>query len=188
MLLALPLLPFAVAPATAAPPALAATAAPAPDEATPEPAAPSRPWTVTVDPLTFAIGYAHVQVERRLDPHLSLYLGPSLRLFDGILPDVNGPYVGLGVEAGLRFFPWADAPSGPWLMWRGVGAALSTTDGTDQHAPGGYTSVLVGGTLIPGGRLVISGGLGLSFFAYTVGGYGVEGFLPAAHTAVGVAL
>lgn len=150
--------------------------------------APPRPdWTVTVDPLTAALGYAHVQVERALGDRASLYVGPSLRLYDGILPDVNGPYVGLGVEAGARWFPWARAPVGPWVMVRGVGAALSTTDGTDLHAPGGYTSALLGGTIISGGRLVLSGGIGVSYFAYTVGGYGPAGVLPAAHTNVGVA-
>jgi hypothetical protein len=158
---------------------LAATAFAAPDPIE---------WTVAVDPLTAALGFAHVQVERVLAERGSLYVGPSLRLYDGILPDVNGPYRGLGVEAGARWFPKAEAPAGPWLMVRGVGARLSTTDGTDQHAPGGYTSVLAGGTIIPGGRLVLSGGLGVSYFAYTVGGFGVAGFIPAAHTTVGIAL
>lgn len=145
-------------------------------------------WTVSVDPLTAALGFAHVQVERTLAERASLYVGPSLRLYDGILPDANGPYRGLGVEAGARWFPKAEAPVGPWLMLRGVGARLSTTDGSQEHALGGYTSVLAGGTIIPGGRLALSGGLGVSYFAYTVGGFGVAGFIPAAHTTIGVAL
>ena len=144
-------------------------------------------WTITVDPLTTALGYAHVQVERRLTDHASLYLGPSLRLFNGVLSDINGPYIGLGLEAGGRWFPWGKAPRGGWLMLRGVGAWLHTTDGTDLSAPGGYTSALVGGTVLLGEHLVLSGGAGLSYFAYTVGGYGPAGLIPALHTNLGVA-
>lgn len=155
--------------------------------------APSAPaaepaWTLTVDPLTAALGFAHLQVERRLQDHASLYLGPSLRLYDGILPDINGPYVGLGLEAGARWFPWGKAPRGGWLMVRGVGAHLHTTDGSKQQALGGYTSALAGGTAIIGERFVLSGGAGLSWFSYEVGGYGPAGFIPAAHTNLGVAL
>ena len=46
-------------------------------------AAPS--WTVQVDPLTTALGYAHVQVERAVAPRWSVYLGPQLRLYDSLL-------------------------------------------------------------------------------------------------------
>lgn len=145
-------------------------------------------WSITVDPLTAAIGYAHVQVERRLAPQASLYVGPSLRLYDGILADVNGPYRGLGVEAGLRWFPWGDSLEGGWLMWRGVGAHLATTSGPRERTLGGYTSALFGGSWILGEHFVLSGGLGLSWFAYEVGGYGPTGLLPAAHSSLGVAL
>ena len=145
-------------------------------------------WTITVDPLTTAIGYAHLQVERRLAEHWSLYLGPSLRLYNGILADINGPYVGLGLEAGGRWFPWGKAPEGGWLMIRGEGAWLRTTDGSDLGAPGGYTSALTGGTWLLGDHLVLSGGAGLSFFAYEVGGFGPTGWIPALHTNLGVAL
>lgn len=144
-------------------------------------------WTITVDPLTTAIGYVHVQVERTLSPQFSLYVGPSLRLFNGILADVNGPYVGIGVEAGVRCFPWSQAPLGPWLMLRGVGAVLATTDGTGHVAPGGYASLLAGGTIRPLGPLVLSGGLGVSYFRYTIDGMGPSGLLPAAHSNVGLA-
>ena len=149
--------------------------------------APAPRWTVAVDPLTVALGFAHVQIERAIGWRYSLYVGPSLRLFDGILPAANGPYIGLGVEAGMRWFPWARAPEGPWVMLRGVGAYLRTTDGTGHERPGVYTSLLVGGTVIVDRWLVLSGGLGVSFFRYAVDGYGVSGFIPAAHTAIGVA-
>ena len=43
-------------------------------------------WTVTVDPLTTAIGFVHLQVEHTIGPRVSVYAGPSLRLFDGVLP------------------------------------------------------------------------------------------------------
>lgn len=88
-------------------------------------------WTVQVDPLTAALGFAHVQVERALTAHVSLYAGPHLRLYDGILDDVNGSYRDLGVEAAVRVFPWGEAPVGPWVQVRGVLAGLATTDGTD---------------------------------------------------------
>jgi hypothetical protein len=139
-------------------------------------------WTVTVDPLTTAIGLLHVQVERDLGPHFSLYLSPSVRVFDGILPNFNGPYVGLGVEAGFRGFFVGRAPEGGWVMVRGVLARLSTED---KANPGGYTSALVGYTGILGPGLVLSGGAGVSYFAYGVQDYGIHGFAPALHTNIG---
>lgn len=139
-------------------------------------------WTITVDPLTTAIGLMHVQVERELGKHFSLYLGPSVRVFDGILPNFNGPYVGLGVEAGIRGFFVGEAPEGGWVMWRGVAARLSTENAV---SPGTYTSALVGYTGILGPGLVLSGGAGVSYFAYTVEAYGIRGFAPALHTNIG---
>lgn len=142
-------------------------------------------WTLSVDPLTTAIGFVHLQTERRLGRRASLYLGPSLRLFDGILPDIHGPYVGLGAEAGLRGFFIGEAPEGGWVMLRGTLARVSTTEGPEAAAVGGYTSGLVGYTAILGPGLVLSGGVGVSWFDYGVLDYGVNGVLPAAHTNVG---
>lgn len=142
-------------------------------------------WTVTVDPLTFAIGFAHVQVERSLGSRVSVYVGPSVRCFDGILEGVNGPYVGAGAEAGVRGFFWGDAPRGGWVMVRGVLASVSTTEPSPASSLGGYTSALVGFTGILGPGLVLSGGLGVSYFDYGVLDYGVHGVAPAAHTNVG---
>ena len=146
-------------------------------------AAPAAPdWTLSIDPLTTAIGLVHLQVEHRLGDHASLYIGPSLRLFDGILPDMNGHYKGLGVEMGLRGFFVGTAPEGGWGMLRGVLARLST-ENTAQW--GGYTSALLGYTAILGPGLVLSGGAGISWFNYGVEGYGVHGFAPALHSNVG---
>jgi hypothetical protein len=144
-------------------------------------------WTVQVDPLTTAIGMVHVQVERTLSSRWSVYAGPHLRLFDGVLPLANGPYRGYGVEAGVRWYPAADAPRGPWLLARGVGARLVTTDDPGLAEPGGYGSLLAGYTGILADWLVLSGGLGGQLFAYDIGGYGPHGFSVAAHSAVGVA-
>lgn len=147
-------------------------------------------WTISVDPLTFAIGFAHVQVERSLGPRASLYVGPSLRLFDGILADTNGPYMGLGIESGVRGFFSGTAPEGGWVMWRGVVARVATTTPPVTATFGAYTSVLAGYTGIfdsnvSNGGLVLSGGVGVSYFDYGVQTYGVHGFAPAAHTNVG---
>ncbi len=142
-------------------------------------------WTVTVDPLTTAIGFVHVQVERVVAPRASLYFGPSLRLFDGVLAPVNGPYVGVGAEVGVRGFFGGQAPEGAWVMARGVVARVSSEG---SSAPGGYTSGLIGYTAVLGPGLVLSGGGGASWFRYGVGGYGVYGFAPALHTNVGWAL
>lgn len=142
-------------------------------------------WTVSVDPLTTAIGIVHVQVERKLDPRASIYLGPSLRVFDGVLPDTNGPWAAYGAEVGVRGFFLGDAPEGGWLMARGVLARASTTEGPAAARLAGYTSVLAGYTAVLGPGLVLSGGLGVSWFDYGVAGWGVHGFAPAAHTNVG---
>lgn len=144
-------------------------------------------WTVQVDPLTAALGFAHVQVEHALGDTFSLYAGPHLRLYDAPWSKEPEPYRGYGLEAGLRWFPRHQAPAGPWLMWRGVGSYLHTTDSSDLRDFGWYTSVLGGGTLLLKRRWVLSGGAGVSYFGYTVGDYGVSGFLPALHTALGVA-
>lgn len=144
-------------------------------------------WTVQVDPLTAALGFAHVQVERVMTPRVSVYAGPHLRLYDGVLADVNGPYRGAGLEAGVRLYPWGEAPTGPWVLVRGVGAWVWTTDDSHAANPGGYGSALVGYTGIVADWLVLSGGLGAQRFAYTVGPYGPTGWGPAAHSTVGVA-
>jgi hypothetical protein len=154
--------------------------------ATPAWAAPPR-HTVTVDPLTTALGFAHVQVERALGDRASIYVGPSLRLYDGILPDVNGPYVGLGAELGVRGFFTGSAPRGGWVMARGVLARVSTRDPYPAARLGGYTSALVGYTAVLGPGLVLSGGAGASWFDYGVLDYGPRGLAPALHTNVGVA-
>ena len=149
-------------------------------------------WTVSVDPLTWALSFAHVQVERRLTPRLSLYVGPSLHLYDGLVPDTQGPWRGYGAEAGLRWFFRPGAPRGAWLMARGVLGWVTTEqatlpEGGTGHAAGlgGYTSGLVGYTAILGPGLVLSGGVGVSWFDYGVAQWGIHGPLPAAHTAVG---
>jgi len=141
-------------------------------------------WTVTVDPLTTAIGIVHVQVEHTLGPHASVYAGPSLRLFDGVLPAANGPWAAYGAEVGVRGFFWGTAPEGGWVMVRGVLAWAHSTDPEAANLAG-YTSVLGGYTAILGPGLVLSGGLGVSWFDYGAGGHGVHGFAPAAHTNVG---
>lgn len=148
-------------------------------------AAPS--WTVQVDPLTAALGYAHVQVERAVAPSWSVYLGPHLRLYDSLLADDVEPYRGLGAEAGVRWFWAGEAPEGGWLLARGVAAHLRTTDGTELTGPGGYGSLLAGYTAVLDERWVLSGGAGGQYIAYQIAGYGPSGFFPALHTAVGIA-
>jgi hypothetical protein len=151
---------------------LALSAAPAPKQ-----------WTLTVDPLTELLGFVHVQVERALGPHFSVYVGPSLRLFDSPLGFPKGPYRGYGAEVGVRGFVWGTAPEGAWVMVRGVLAAVTSAEGT---APGGYGSLLAGYTGIIGPGFVLSGGLGVSYFSYGPAALGgVHGFIPAAHTALG---
>ncbi len=142
-------------------------------------------WTVSVDPLTTALGFTHVQVERAFGPRLSVYAGPNLRLYDGLLPTIDGPYFGLGAEVGVRGFFVGAAPEGAWVMARGVLARVSTRDPAPDAAAGGYTSGLIGYTAILGPGLVLSGGLGISWFDYGVGEWGVHGVLPAAHTNFG---
>ena len=113
-------------------------------------------WTLTVDPLTLAIGFAHLQVERAIGDRFSLYATPSLRLYDGILVDVNGPYRGLGGEVGGRFFLRGEAPEGVWLMARGTLARVNTTETSEPVVTlGAYTSGLVGATWILGPGLLI---------------------------------
>ena len=141
--------------------------------------------TVQVDPLTALLGFAHVQLEVAPSPSLSVYAGPHLRLYSPPWGEPE-PYVGLGGELGLRWYPWGAAPEGGWLLGRGVLAHLRATDG--ETAIGVYASVLGGYTHLIADRWVVSGGAGIQRLSYTVGDYGVAGFAPALHTAVGIAL
>lgn len=144
-------------------------------------------WTITVDPLTFSLGYAHVQVERRFGGHTSVYVGPHLRLFDGLLTEGNEPFLGFGGEVGFRYFPWGRSPRGAWLMGRQVLARLHTTDDSAPAKVGGYSSVLAGYTAVLGGHFVLSGGAGFNYLYYSIGEYGPSGAFPALHTSLGVA-
>ncbi len=144
-------------------------------------------WTVTVDPLTVALGYPHLQVERALGDAFSLYAGPHARLFDGLLTETPEPFVGFGVETGLRWFPWGEAPEGAWLMGRTVVAHLHTTEGPAAAELGGYASLLAGYTGIIGDVFVLSGGLGYNQLYYDINGMGASGPFIAAHTNLGVA-
>lgn len=144
-------------------------------------------WTLQVDPLTTALGFVHVQVERAVTPNLSFYVGPSLRLFDNLLEDKEEAFLGLGVEMGLRYFFSETAPEGWWVQVRGVTARLQTTEGPEKTAFGGYISALGGYTWIADGWFVLAGGVGVQYIHYKVAGLGIEGVLPAAHTTLGVA-
>ncbi len=142
-------------------------------------------WNVVVDPLTVALGFVHVQVERALHPRVSVYAGPNMRLFTSPIlgAEEDDEVRGFGLEVGVRVFFYGDAPEGAWILVRGVLAALR--DG-ERAGPGGYGSALVGYTFVHR-RLVLGGGLGIQYLAYSLIGKGPSGFAPAAHTAIGVA-
>lgn len=144
------------------------------------------PWTIQVDPLTWALGFAHVQIERALGDHASVYVGPSVRFFDPLSKE-SDRYLGVGGELGVRVFPWGGAPRGAWGQLRGVLARLHTDDRGGATALGGYASVLGGYTWIFQQRWVVALGLGVQYLHYRVAGLGSVGVLPAAHTTVGVA-
>lgn len=143
-------------------------------------------WTVQVDPVTTALGFVHVQIERRLARSVSLYAGPHLRLFRGVVTSDEEDNTGIGAELGVRWFPLAGpgAPEGFWVQARGVLARVSKEG---EAEPGGYLSALAGYTHIASDRWVLSGGLGVQYIHYVAGGVGLEGIIPAAHTAIGVA-
>lgn len=165
--------------ASAAPPAVPTTGAS--DTKSAKPA-----WTLQIDPLTVLLGFVHVQIERRVHNHLSLYLGPSFHLFNAP-GQAQDPYRGYGGEMGIRYFYAGHAPEGWWSQVRGVAAYLETTDDTQLSSFGGYVSVLSGYTGIVDDWLVLAAGLGVQYFDYRVGDYGLFGVLPAAHTTVGAA-
>ena len=148
---------------------------------------PSPKWTVQLDPLTTALGFAHVQVERALTPNFSVYAGPSLRLYSSVFDEAPSPFIGLGVEVGLRWFFKPTAPQGLWAQVRGVAARLSTDEQGGKTGFGGYGSALVGYTWIFSGRWVLAAGTGVNYLQYTIADMGTEGVLPAAHTTFGIA-
>lgn len=145
-------------------------------------------WTLQVDPLTTALGFVHLQVEYVPEPSWSVYLGPSLKLFPGVLAeDGDVAYRGLGAEFGGRFYIDDRGPAGIWLLLRGVLAHLSTTEGPERTSLGGYVSLLFGHTWIFADLWVVSLGGGVQYLNYQVAGAGPVGVLPAAHTTIGVA-
>ena len=143
-------------------------------------------WTVQVDPLTLALGYVHVQIEQRIVDHVSIYVGPHMRLFSTPFLEPS-PYLGFGLEAGVRIYPFGTAPDGWWVLGRGVAAYLVTLDYSAAPRVGGYVSALVGYTFILFDHLVISLGAGAQYIDYKIGAYGPRGLFPALHTAVGFA-
>jgi hypothetical protein len=144
-------------------------------------------FTLQVDPLTTALGYVHLQVERAVSPAFSVYAGPHLHLFDSLLAAEDEDFLGLGAEVGARWFFYGEAPRGAWVMGRAVLARVSTEVPAPEVAAGGYASALVGYTAIVGGRLVLSGGAGVQYIDYNIAGRGAEGVFPALHTAIGFA-
>lgn len=170
-------------------PAAAQTATP---QTTPQTTPPARAWTVQVDPLTTALGFVHLQVERALHPHVSLYAGPSLRLFNGLISEPTDSYIGLGGEMGVRVFFRPSAPRGAWAEVRGVMAHLTSyrrtePDGSRPTSLGGYVSALGGYTWIWDNGFTLSAGAGVQYLHYTVDGQGPKGLAPALHTTVGFA-
>lgn len=142
-------------------------------------------WTVQVDPLTTVLAIAHVLFERRVNDRVAVYAGPSIRFFDSPLtPDEEEGYDAYGVEFGARWFFEGRAPTGWWAGGRATVAQLSFGD---EERVGGYVSALGGYAWVLDGRWVLSGALGISYFDYNVGGVGVEGVKPGAHTGVGIA-
>ncbi|MSQ82641.1 MAG: DUF3575 domain-containing protein [Myxococcales bacterium] len=144
-------------------------------------------WTAQVDPLTVALGFWHVQVERTLSPAWSLYVGPHVRYFPSLLGTESLPMRGAGVEAGLRHFFGGQAPKGWWAQTRAV---LARTWHTSRDGPtglGGYASVVAGYSAVFADRWVLAGGLGVNYLYYGVAGARIEGVFPAAHSAVGLA-
>ena len=144
-------------------------------------------WTLQVDPLTTALGYAHVHVERTLAPNWSLYVGPHIKAFDGVVLQREGekPYRGTGIETGLRYYFSGTAPEGSWALVRGVGARV-TQDGEDAVF-GGYVSALGGYTAIFANHWVLSGGIGAQYLHYKIANSGPNRVFVAMHTALGVA-
>jgi hypothetical protein len=145
---------------------------------------PAPAWTIQVDPLTTALGYVHVQVERRVTAGLSLYAGPHARMFSGFTADEDDDVRGVGAEIGLRWFFRGVAPAGSWAQVRGVGARVSRME---DATLGGYVSALGGHTWILRGRWVLSAGLGIQYVHYAVNDVGPKGVLPAAHSTFGIA-
>jgi hypothetical protein len=145
-------------------------------------------WTLTVDPLTTALGFAHIQVEHVLTPKFSIYLGPHLHVYPNLFSKLPEDYIGVGAELGLRRFFNPNAPKGLWVQVRGVLAHVSLeTEGQKETKAGGYVSGLFGYTWIHNDRLVLAGGAGVQYINYQIGGQGLEGVFPALHTNIGFA-
>ncbi len=140
-------------------------------------------WNLQVDPLTTALGIAHVLLERRVSDHVAIYAGPSLKLYDSVF-GADESYRALGVEMGARWFWSGTAPAG-W--WTGLRATVAHVSHEDQNRTGGYVSALGGYAWIMDSGLMLSAALGVSYFDYNAGGVGVDGVLPGAHTAIGFA-
>jgi len=148
---------------------------------------------ITLEPL--AVVFARtiaVEYERGFG-HVGVHLGTALTLGGFDSDGRNGNYLAFGVTFGVRFYPWSEAPEGPFGGPFGSIAWVDADDGTSQSQGLGWSvGGLVGWTWVLGSVFALSLGAGAAWYAYDVDGtdgatVGRNGFLPALRLAVGAA-
>lgn len=148
---------------------------------------------ITLEPL--AVVYARtiaVEYERGFG-HVGVHVGTAMTLGGFDSGGGKGNYLAIGVTLGMRFYPWSQAPEGPFAGPFGSVAWVDADDGTSQSAGVGWSvGGLVGWTWVLGSVFALSLGAGAAWYAYDVDGadgatVGRSGFLPALRLAVGAA-
>jgi len=148
---------------------------------------------ITLEPL--AVVYARtiaVEYEHGFE-HIGVHLGTALTLGGFDSSESSGNYLAVGVTLGVRFYPWSDAPEGPFAGPFGSVAWVDADDGTSQSQGLGWSvGGLVGWTWVLGSVFALSLGAGAAWYAYDVDGaggttVGRSGLLPALRLAVGAA-
>ena len=167
---------------------------------------------ITLEPL--ALVYARtiaLEYERGFGT-VGLALATAVTLGDWSASGSSGDYLALGATLGVRFYPWTEAPAGPfigpfggiaWVDASGGGEASSGI-GWSVGALAGWSWTLGGGREQSSGPsggpppdqssggFVLSLGAGAAWYAYDLelssgASVGRQGFLPALRLAVGAA-
>lgn len=148
---------------------------------------------ITLEPL--AVVYARtiaLEYERGVG-HVGLHLGAALTLGSFDLSERSGDYLGVAVTLGARFYPWTEAPAGPFIGPFASVGWVEAQDGVQRASGVGWSvGAMAGWTWLLGSVFALSLGAGAAWYAYDIDGadgatVGRAGFLPAVRLAVGAA-
>lgn len=136
-----------------------------------------------------------LEYERAFDSAASAFVATSFGVGSESNPFTDLSWSGVGLEMGVRLFPWGWAPEG-FFFSPAVGVAKlwgQTSSGTEGSAFGFFASTTIGYTFVIADLIDLSFGFGLGYANVSAvaqssndsGRDGTAGFFPATRAAVG---